>query len=586
MAIFNYTLPSGSQFRVDTPAGTTQLEADRIFYEQVAAGSLVGYIPGQTLTSAATRLTRFELSRLQRGTAGVETIVVLSTSSTGLSELSDTPTPQTILATIENQPAPSSMPSLADVPLTSPIDQADVDLIKGDDFAPEPVGPLKSYQVQKLLAQTAKLVKQESDQISQDKGIGRYGFTAYALEQAGYVKPGTSAKYFSNGAENFVAVMNSPSVWTGKAGIYSLSDLLSKSETQNKIQVQIMQQGYQQLVAAGTIVDSRRDTPSLSRGQVYTDLGLVSTRPSTNNSVGGLNLSTIASGAIIPNISKIRLDSLTQTISNKLTGDVGSLVVNASKFTPQITSLWANSGSAGLGGIAAGISGLTNFNALAGKGINNIAGSLTGNINNISKTLTNVLPPNLDGLTKNLDVFGKASGFAANFANPLGSLNNLGSLIPGGGIGGALTGQLGNLQGAAAGALGNLQGAAAGALGNLQGAAAGALGQAQALAGNLANFSLPTSLFGGASSAPRVAAGFSNTVNRATVDAAVTRFLGSNKIPAPVYEFPNPASLAAKLDISQAQNFLKNIQGQAGALVGQATSLAGQATSAARGLLG
>ena len=55
MSQFEYTLPSGSQFKVVGPAGATQTQADRVFYEQVAAGSLVGYTAGQTLTSLASR---------------------------------------------------------------------------------------------------------------------------------------------------------------------------------------------------------------------------------------------------------------------------------------------------------------------------------------------------------------------------------------------------------------------------------------------------------------------------------------------------------------------------------------------------
>ena len=53
------------------PDGTTQAEADKIFYSQVAAGTFVGYNPGDTLTHPAQALTNFGLSRLQRGTAGV-----------------------------------------------------------------------------------------------------------------------------------------------------------------------------------------------------------------------------------------------------------------------------------------------------------------------------------------------------------------------------------------------------------------------------------------------------------------------------------------------------------------------------------
>ena len=78
MATFKYTLPSGNTFELTAPAGTSQAQADFIFYSQVAAGSLVGYTIGQTLTSAQTRLTNFELSRLERDTAGVDRTTILS----------------------------------------------------------------------------------------------------------------------------------------------------------------------------------------------------------------------------------------------------------------------------------------------------------------------------------------------------------------------------------------------------------------------------------------------------------------------------------------------------------------------------
>ena len=61
MSVFNYTLPSGSTFRMTAPTGTTQLQADQIFYSQVAAGAFVGYSPGQTLTSATETVTKLSL---------------------------------------------------------------------------------------------------------------------------------------------------------------------------------------------------------------------------------------------------------------------------------------------------------------------------------------------------------------------------------------------------------------------------------------------------------------------------------------------------------------------------------------------
>ena len=62
MAIFKYTLPSGSQYQVNAPTGTSQLEADKIFYEQVAAGTFVGYKKGDRLTHPQETFNNFGIS--------------------------------------------------------------------------------------------------------------------------------------------------------------------------------------------------------------------------------------------------------------------------------------------------------------------------------------------------------------------------------------------------------------------------------------------------------------------------------------------------------------------------------------------
>jgi hypothetical protein len=563
MSQFRYTLPSGAEFVVDGPSGATQAQADKIFYEQVASGSLVGYVPGQTLTSLATQITKFELSRLDRGTAGVET--------------------PTILAIVQGLPTVSGLPNLSNVPLTNPINEGDIVDIKGDDLSPDSIGPLDSYQVQKLLAQTANLVDQESDQISQNKGIGRYGFTAYALEEAGYVKPGTSLRFFAVEPEDFVTVMSSPSVWTGRSGVYSLNDLLDDAVLQNRIQVQLMQQGYDSLSASGVIEQPVSSGISISTGQVFTNSGLQSVRAltvagllGTNlGSLGGIaqnaltsstslnrllnatniNLTTIGSGAVnnlttgLGNISNLNFATLGTNLKNQVDAGIGSLVTNASKFGPQATELWAKAGNLNFGNIG------TDLTKFTGARLTDLTGKfttgLTGSLNNITAPLTNLIPGSLSNLTSNLNIFGKAGGFATNFANPLSNLNNLGNLSSLGNIGSlntALTGQLGALQG-------QLTGALTGQLGALQGALGGL--------GSFANIGAIGGLFGGGGdlvSGTVVAGGFNNTVNRATLDAAFARVVGSAKVPLPTFQYPSLAALAPRLDIQQAQTFLRNLQ--------------------------
>lgn len=528
MSRFEYTLPSGAEFIVNGPANATQLQADLIFYEQVAAGSLVGYESGQTLTGADTKITKFELSRLDRGTAGVDNVAVLAISQ-GLPVIAGRPTQELVLAAIQNQPVAPSIPVLTEVSLTNPITQADIVSIKGDDLAPVNIGSLSSYQVQKLLAQIANLVDQPVNQISQDKGIGRYGFTAYALELAGYIKPGTSQKYLQQSPEDFVALMNTPSIWTGRNGINSLDDILDSLETQTFIQTEIMQQGYDSLLADGTISNVPRSAVTPAFGTVYTNGGLLATTTGAVNNLLRSNLGSLASGAFNNLVSgnlqnTINFSSIAAGLKNQVSGDVGALIVNASKFGSAATSAWAKSGN------------ITNIANLAGIGIDKTVATLGSlNVGALTGQLPTLSPLSLDKLNANLNVFGKASQFATNFSVPTLSLPNLSNLsLP-----------------------------------------------------SLPNLPSINSLFasgGDLVSGTRVAAAFSNTVNRKTVDAAVTRILGSSKIPTPQFELPSVNSLANKLDIAQAQNILSNLRGQAQSAIGQAQSLIQSARGQAQSL--
>ena len=636
MSQFKYTLPSGAEFVVRGPAGATQAQADRIFYEQVAAGSLINYAPGQTLTSGATVLTTFELSRLERGTAGVtgnpflaiaQGLPVTAGTLNNLASLNDSVnlnidfsgfTVNSLVATIQDLPQTPILPSLTDVAIANPVTQADIVNIKGDSLGPNAVGPLSAFQVQTLLAQLAKLVDQAADEITREKGAGLYGMTAYQLEIAGYVKPGTSLRFLSLNPEDFVSVMNSPGVWTGKNGIYSLPELLSDPDAQTSIQNELMQNGYDGLTAAGVIRPPQTRSVSFSTGQVYTQGGLQTISALTllggglNPSISGIvrnalsgtstlskllttpitNLTSIGSGAVTSllsgtnNLAALNFNSAAQVLTKKITGDVGALITNASKFGTQATALWAQAGNLSFESLG------SNFTSIAGSGLSNLAGGLTGSVNQIAGQLTNLVPGSLGNLTSQLDIFGKGSQFALNLANPLSSFGSLGDL---GGISNLASGALNNLTGSASALTGQLTGALSGQLSGLTGQLSGALsGQLAGLTGalsgqlsgalsgvlgnlgGLANLGSLGGLFGGGGdlvSGTQVAAGFSNTVNRKTVDLAVSKVIGNSKIPTPRFEYPSLASLAPRLDIQQAFNFLRIQPSASGGTFGQTVTI-------------
>jgi len=225
MAQFKYTLPSGATFTLEAPAGTTQDQADFTFYSQVAAGALVGFEPGQSISGTTSSIAKFALSRLDRGTAGLDDTVILAI-------INELPTVDT-LAIINELPTINTItgeiPSLVNTPLTNPITQANIATITGTGFTAPAIGPLTSNQTLALMAQVANTVDQAADVVTDSKGVGKYGLSCQQLEMAGYVKPNTWQQFIQNGRGTLTEVLNAPAIWTGLNGIYSLDQFLNST---------------------------------------------------------------------------------------------------------------------------------------------------------------------------------------------------------------------------------------------------------------------------------------------------------------------------------------------------------------------
>ena len=534
MSQFKYTLPSGSTWTMNAPAGTTQAQADYIFYSQAAAGALVGVSVGQTIGGAPTAAVKFALSRLDRGTAGVDDRVILSI--------------------VNGLPTISGIPNLVNVPLTNPITQANLaNTGVNNTYTAPAIGPLNSSQVQGLLAQITNFIGQPYNVMTNETGIGQYGLDCQQLEQAGYVKPGTYQQFIFDPSP-LVDVVSAPGIWTGQNGINSVTNFLSSPAAQNNAMATLMSNGYNSLTATGTITPAISPSISALAGQVYTQSGLQTVSAlsaSTGISLSGLSLSgtplaslasatitnpgSLASGALNSITGFTDVSSITSSLSKTITGDVGALITNSGCFGTQATALWASSGG---------------------------LGSLTSNLPSISSLTSNL--PSISSLTdniQNLDVLGKASQFAAGFSNPLTSLNNLGgvdltSLTAGLPSLGSLTSSLPSIS-----SLGNF-----GSLASFPG-----LGSLGSLGG----------LFGGGGdslvSSTQVAAGYSNTVNRATVDTAFTKILGDSKIPGATFDYPSPNSLSlnASADITAAQNALEGLKAAGNKLLTAVNNLVG-----------
>lgn len=508
MAIFKYTLPSGNTFELEAPSGTTQTQADFIFYSQVAAGGLVGYTIGQTLTSEQTRLTNFELSRLERDTAGVDRVTVLS---------------------IVTGEIALSVPSLTNTPLQTPITAANY----ARTGSTTGVGPLSPEEVQALITTTEVYVDQPADTIT-DTGIGTYNLTPESLEKTGYLKPGTS------NYPDFACVIGTPSVWTGKDGVTSVAGILDDPNLQTRIQNGVLQLSYDSLTAGGTIQTQQTSATSTSTGQIYGAAGLTALT-AASVVAGTAALSSNFNNLVTSSFSGVT--TLTNSISSQIPASVSSLLSTPVNNISTIANGAVNSVT---------------------QGVSNLTASATAAANQLVKESVGAVVNN-----------------AAQFTAPVAAAWSQGSALFNSTLGsaqGVLNSAVGQAQGLLTGAIGGAQGYATNALGNLSGLATGALGslgtQAQSLLGNLggsldifgkmSSFSVDFSLFSSDSlvSATKVAAGFSNTVNRQTVDAAVTRILGNAKIPTPSFEFPSELTAGINADILQAQKKLSELKTQ------------------------
>ena len=171
MAKFSFNLPNGLLFTLEAPAGTTAAEAEQVYLEQLAAGAFIGLRAGDTLQSETTTGVQFALSRLDRGTAGVPDIPLLA---------------------IYGDTIVSSLPALTDVPINNGItvsDYVDTSVVT------TPIGTLSTTQVQAVMAAVAASVCQPAGVCTNELGLGKYGFNAEQLEAAGYLKPGTAARF-------------------------------------------------------------------------------------------------------------------------------------------------------------------------------------------------------------------------------------------------------------------------------------------------------------------------------------------------------------------------------------------------------
>jgi hypothetical protein len=257
MAAFTFTLPGSTKtFSIKGPDGFTEAQARAIFDQQAAAGSFVGFKPGDALSAAKQAAAGLpgaaaQLAQSLSGTTSIINGAVLNNvvgQATG--QLSQAVGQATSLA----KTAVTNVTNIVkNVPLTNGINPAD---FAKQASALVPMGNLTSVDVRAGMAQASKLVGQAADVVSNAAGVGKFGFDGAQLESAGILKPGVAAQYLQSGVNKLTDVLKSPMVFTGKDGIKSLTDLLDSESKQNSIQQGLMSKGLEGLKQVGIPVDS------------------------------------------------------------------------------------------------------------------------------------------------------------------------------------------------------------------------------------------------------------------------------------------------------------------------------------------
>lgn len=159
---------------------------------------------------------------------------------------------------------------------------------------------------------------------------------------------------------NFVDVLSSPGVWTGKGGVTAVTDLLSNSALQDKIQFGLMKSSYDTLVASGEISIPRSAT-ALPTAQIFDGAtgSLSSVKSLSSGAVGNI-------GSTVTNSINSAVNLLNDPNAPPYTGDdpiirarlglpaVGQVGIDA--FGGPGPAIVANSGAADLGGLLANAS--------------------------------------------------------------------------------------------------------------------------------------------------------------------------------------------------------------------------------------
>ena len=286
MSIFNFDL-GGKKFEIQGPPGATEAQARAIFDQQAKTGALVGLKPGDVLNAAkqaegGLAAATGQISQALSGVPGAAGGSLGTAFSTVGKEFSSALGSATSLA---QQTLSGITKSISGTPVTNGISLAD--------FSKQvpsltSIGNLSGIDVRSAMSQASTLVGQTATQFSNATGVGKFGFDATQLENAGLLKTGTVSSFLTQGVNSLTSVLKSPAVWTGKDGINNLDSLLNNPAVQNLTQQNLMSSGLNVVKQLGIPIDkldpkalagvslnaakSPADTLAWAQGQLPADL--------------------------------------------------------------------------------------------------------------------------------------------------------------------------------------------------------------------------------------------------------------------------------------------------------------------------
>ena len=287
MSEFKFSLDAaGEVFTVKAPPGMTFDQAKAIFDKQASTGSLTGLKVGDAL-SAATQATQglssaaASLSQAASGIGGTVSGALqgalknipggIAGAASGIANRltgglgapgilqAASALPSSIAGAV-NSGISVAKQTLGGIQSAAAGALAPTAAIGIPDFAKQipALGAISNLSVSEVtasLATASRSIGQVASQVSNSIGVGKFGFDGSQLEAAGVLKPGTVSQFLSSGTNTLTSVLKSPTVFTGKAGITSLKDLLGSLPKQETIQQELMSNGLAGVQALGIPTD-------------------------------------------------------------------------------------------------------------------------------------------------------------------------------------------------------------------------------------------------------------------------------------------------------------------------------------------